>query len=464
VKAVIEFDRGTLLVRGLPSGGAIEGVPALWDERVGAHRARAVDLARLRRALERLPSRVEERVRPRPPDAAPSAWRRIELRPYQEAACDAFRLAGGRGVVVLPTGAGKTRLALAVMARCRRRSLCLVPTRALLEQWVRAVSDVYLGRTGCLGDGERRIEPVTIATFESGYRHMARIGNRFELLVIDEAHHFGSGLRDEALEMSAAAFRLGLTATPPRAGPAAARLEELVGPTVFDLVVSDLAGTYLAPFERVKLIVDLSEEERRAYDRWTELYRKPFAAFRRLHGAGSGAASWESFVATAAHTEEGRRAIAAWTRARRLLAYPAAKQRALRSLLERHRNERVIVFVGDNETAYRVSREHLIMPLTCDIRRRERAEALERFREGSLRALVSARVLNEGVDVPDAEVGVVVAGRLGEREHVQRVGRLLRPAEGKRAFVYELVVRASSEVGQAARRAGALYGRNPRTV
>jgi superfamily II DNA or RNA helicase len=117
-----------------------------------------------------------------------------------------------------------------------------------------------------------------------------------------------------------------------------------------------------------------------------------------------------------------------------------------------------MVFVGDNETAYRVAREFLIMPLTCDIRRRERASVLERFRSGALRALVSARVLNEGIDVPDAEVGIVVAGRLGGREHVQRVGRVLRPAEHKSALVYELVVQRTAEVSQSARRVEGLVG------
>jgi hypothetical protein len=72
---------------------------------------------------------------------------------------------------------------------------------------------------------------------------------------------------------------------------------------------------------------------------------------------------------TAACSEEGRRAIAAWTRARHLLADPEAKQRLLGSLLERHHADRVIVFVGDNETAYRVAREYLVMGLTCDIGR-----------------------------------------------------------------------------------------------
>jgi superfamily II DNA or RNA helicase len=131
----------------------------------------------------------------------------------------------------------------------------------------------------------------------------------------------------------------------------------------------------------------------------------------------------------------------------------------LRSLLERHRAARTLVFTADNDTAYQIARAHLVMPLTCDIGRRERDQALDAFRRGSIRALVSARVLNEGVDVPDADVAIVVGGALGEREHVQRVGRLLRPAEGKRALVYELVTRDTIEVSQARRRRQGLVAR-----
>jgi superfamily II DNA or RNA helicase len=313
---------------------------------------------------------------------------------------------------------------------------------------------LYGGIVGCLGDGERRLAPITVATFESAYRCMPRIGNRFELLLVDEAHHFGGGLRDEALEMATAPHRLGLTATPPALRHQRARLSDLIGPQVFALSASDLVGSYLSTLDVMKLFVELTPEERRAHERWQALYREPFEEFRRRNRS----ASWESFLRTASRSEEGRRAVAAWSRARRLLAYPQGKRELLGSLLERHRTDRVMVFVGDNETAYRVAREFLIMPLTCDIRRKERASVLERFREGRLRALVSARVLNEGIDVPEADVGIVVAGRMGGREHVQRVGRLLRPREKKSALVYELLVAGTAEVGRSARLLEGLVG------
>jgi superfamily II DNA or RNA helicase len=163
----------------------------------------------------------------------------------------------------------------------------------------------------------------------------------------------------------------------------------------------------------------------------------------------------------ASQTDSGRRALAAWRRSKAILAFPSGKRLALSRLLERHRDARVLIFTADNETAYGISRQHLIMPLTCDIGPAERTDTISRFREGKLRALVSARVLNEGFDVPDAEVAIIVAGRLGEREYIQRVGRLLRPAPGKRARIYELLARGTSDTYQAARMREALAPRRP---
>jgi superfamily II DNA or RNA helicase len=288
---------------------------------------------------------------------------------------------------------------------------------------------------------------------------MERIGDRFDLLVVDEAHHFGNGLHDEALEMAMAPARLGLTATPGE-GAGLEGMRRLIGKVVYELGISDLTGSYLAPFDLLTITLELIDDERRLYEQRMSAFRLVHRAFVRQCPEGS----WVDFVKAVSRSEEGRGALRALSAARGMLSWPAAKQRVLASLLQRHRAERSLVFTTDNDTAYAIAREHLVMPITCDIPRKEREEVLSRFRDGSLRCLVSSRVLNEGVDVPDAGIAIVVGGAHGKREHVQRVGRVLRPMPGKRATVYELVVAGTSEVRKAERRGEGLAARSAAAV
>jgi superfamily II DNA or RNA helicase len=453
------FDRGTILLCDLHPDFDASDIPGvLWDPRVQVYRTPAYRHQVLRSELTRRALSFSDEVRGAQPPLG--SWSPIELRPYQEAALWSWELARRRALVVLPTGSGKTRLALAAMARAGSSALCLVPTRVLLAQWLREIARVYAGPVGCYGDGVRELASVTVATFESAYRHMDRLGNRFDLLVVDEAHHFGCGMRDEALEMSTADARLGLTATPPHDVETVERLSELVGRTAYELTIGDLVGRFLAGLDVVTLHLDLTAAERQAYESWMTIFRTVHGQFRRV----APVASWEDFARTAARTADGRHALDAFRRARRLVAFTEAKREMLGVLLRRHRAGRILIFTADNESAYAIAREHLVMPFTCDIGRREREEVLIRFREGTLRALVSARVLNEGIDVPDADVGVVVGGALGQREHVQRVGRLLRPREGKRALVYELVSRKTTEVRLARRRRAGIGPRGAAAV
>src|SRR3989475_2443125 len=295
------FDRGTTLLRDLDPGfdpSAIPGV--LWDPRVQAYRTPAYRYRALRRELTRrgMPFSDEVRV----PQLPLGSWSPIELRPYQEAALWAWELAQRRAVVVLPTGSGKTRLALAAMARAGSSALCLVPTRILLAQWLHHIKRTYAGPVGCYGDGAHELAALTVATFESAYRHMDRLGNRFDLLVVDEAHHFGCGLRDEALEMSIAPARLGLTATPPRDAAVAERLVELVGPTAYELPIGDLAGTFLSGFASVTLPLDLTAAGRQAYEGWRTALRAVHAQCRRV----APAPGWGELAGAGARAVEGR--------------------------------------------------------------------------------------------------------------------------------------------------------------
>jgi superfamily II DNA or RNA helicase len=302
------------------------------------------------------------------------------------------------------------------MARTGQRTLCLVPTRALLHQWRDEIRRFYPGAVGCLGDGERDVQPITVSTFESAVRRMPKLGNQFGMLVVDEVHHFGAGIKDEALEMCTAALRLGLTATPPH-DEALNRLDDLLGPVVYRSTVADLAGKWLSEFDLVVLRLTLSPEERARYASDYREFQEVNRRFRKLHPGGT----WQEFVRAASQSPEGRAALVAWRRSRRLLGYTEAKQKAVGQLLRQHRDSRVIVFTASNEAAYAIAREYLVMPITCEISRRERNQALAAFRAGALKALVSARVLNEGIDVPDADVASGLRTRASASTRVQSV-------------------------------------------
>jgi superfamily II DNA or RNA helicase len=148
-------------------------------------------------------------------------------------------------------------------------------------------------------------------------------------------------------------------------------------------------------------------------------------------------------------------------RAAALAAFPAAKRTAIRELLARHRDDRVLLFTANTDDAYAIARESLIPVITAEVARKEREEILAAFRDRSVRAICSAQVLNEGIDVPDANVAILVGGALGAREHVQRIGRILRPREGKRAIAYELVTMETVDEARTRAKRRRLAARSP---
>ena len=135
----------------------------------------------------------------------------------------------------------------------------------------------------------------------------------------------------------------------------------------------------------------------------------------------------------------------AWRGQKRIALQSQAKLDQLSDLLWQHRDEQVLVFTADNDTVYAISRRHLIPAITHQTPASERKRTLKEFNEGRLKALVTSRVLNEGVDMPAASVGVVLSGSGSVREHVQRLGRILRKAEGKHATLYEVITADTGE-------------------
>ena len=130
---------------------------------------------------------------------------------------------------------------------------------------------------------------------------------------------------------------------------------------------------------------------------------------------------------------------------RRLAQAAPAKLELLSELLTKHRGERTLIFTADNATVYRIARRFLVPAITHQTKTKERKQTLELFHKGEYNVLVTSQVLNEGVDVPAANVGVVLSGTSTVREHVQRLGRLLRKHGEKQAILYEVITRGTAE-------------------
>jgi superfamily II DNA or RNA helicase len=302
---------------------------------------------------------------------------------------------------------------------------------------------------GLVGGGDHDVQDLTVTTYDSAHLHMEHLGARFGFVVFDECHHLPSESYAHAARACIAPFRLGLTATPERSDGREAALQKLVGPLVYQKDIVDLSGEYLADYDTNQIIVDLTPDERAEYDAERSIYR----GFVTSHGIRmSQPSGWSDFVMHSARSKEGRRAMAAYRRQRELAFAAPGKLDELAKLLHTHRKDRAIVFTQDNRTAYLVSTMFLVPCITHQTKVKERSEILRGLSSGAYGVVATSKVLNEGVDVPEANVAIVLSGSGSVREHVQRLGRILRKGQDKHAILYELVTGNTTETMTSDRR------------
>ncbi len=427
----MRYDRGTIVV---------EGVRTLqhctWDPRIGALRTLGY---RYRYLKQMIPKAVDDVLNPL---QSPNLKEKVSLKPFQYDALESW-LNRRRGIIVLPTGAGKTYVALKAMELLNVPTLVVVPTLPLLKQWRDVIESLYHIDVGVIGGGQERLEPITVITYDSAYLRAAELGNRFEFVIFDEVHHLAAEGYIEIAEYLVAPYRMGLTATLEREDGRHRLLFPLVGGVVYQLFPRDLSGEHLSEFDTIRIRVDMTDDEKKRYKELVDEYKSS------LRRAGISIRSLEDFrklVMRSTSNKAARRALLAWHEARKLAINSRAKLDVLKDLLESHREDKVIIFTEFNDIAEEISRKFLIPLITHGTKNKEREKILQAFRIGAVTKVVTSKVLDEGIDVPDARVGIILGGTGSRREFVQRLGRILRKREGKRAVLYEIISRGTTEV------------------
>ncbi|HEX9793172.1 MAG TPA: DNA repair helicase XPB [Planctomycetota bacterium] len=338
------------------------------------------------------------------------------LREYQAEAVAAFHKGGsalgGSGVVVLPCGGGKTVVGMAVMAAVGTHTLVLTPNTIALRQWRHELlgkTDLREDQIGEYSGDVKQIRPVTLTTYQiltyrrsrsEGFVHFDLFSRgNWGLIIYDEVHLLPAPVFRATAEIQARR-RLGLTATLVREDGKEDEVFCLIGPKRYDAPWKDLERRgFIAAVQCTEVRVPLGEDLRIEY----------LAAARR--------------------------------RQFRLASENPAKSDALRSLLERHRGERILI-IGQYLTQLHELQTELGVPLiTGRMPNHDRERLYAAFRAGEETTLLVSKVGNFAIDLPDANVAIQISGTFGSRqEEAQRIGRILRPkSDGRGASFYTLV-------------------------
>ena len=433
------YHKGTILAYG---NYAIPNTK--WDERAGCYRSPAIFYRDIIEYLKSSSIPYKDNVLDL--ISSPHFTSNIKLRPYQKEAVKRWLLQR-KGIIVLPTGSGKTIVAIKIIEEINASTFIVVPTLNLVSQWKEKLEKAFGIEIGEYTGQKKDLKSITVSTYNSAYINAENLGNKFMLLIFDEVHHLPAEGYKQIAEMFASPYRLGLTATYEREDGLHEELKRLIGGKVYERKVEHLAGKYLADYEMIRISVDLTEEERKEYEKYYNIFRD-YIISKGIEMRSP--KDFEKIVVLSGRDKRAREAILARNKAEKIAYNSLNKIEKIRELLSR--DNRTIIFTRYNDMVYEISKKFLIPCITYRTPDEERREILQKFKDGIYPAIVSSQVLDEGIDVPEANVGIIVSGTGSSREFIQRLGRLLRPREGKKAVLYELITKGTKEVRTSYRR------------
>jgi superfamily II DNA or RNA helicase len=359
----------------------------------------------------------------------------LPLRAYQQTAIEAI-LKSKRGTIKAATGTGKTIIAIEWIRRLGVQTLIVVPTQALIYQsWAPKLQDAGLLDVGQYYAYSKTEGPVMITTYASAISHPELI-ERAEAVVLDEVHHLGARTALVRLlpRLKEKEFVLGLSAVPEREDQAHALfLKEF--PICYDLNLGDAVLTgIVSPLEVIQVGAKMTSKERKSYETNTAAIK---AAFKFC---GSDITKWMSSYNPDTKQFVGRNGMQAIARRKKLLSRIEEKKEKILEILSSHSDERVIVF-SESVQAIEEIKEYLSSnglkseTFHSKVEPWRKMEILQEWGH-SFDVLLSVRALEEGLDVKEAGVAILITSGKSKRQFIQRIGRIIRPLEGKLAKFY----------------------------
>jgi len=370
----------------------------------------------------------------------------IELKDWQKKAGMAFDTSGKRGIVEAATGSGKTFIALRYIEKYPDEDFTiLVPTIVLLGQWKERI-EKYLGFSPALvGDGNHESGRVVVAIVNS-IRELS--GRSFQNLILDECHHYLSDENVKFLCNNQFSNIMGLSATVKRSDN---RNYEPFGlPIIFQYTQSDgIKAGDLCEFDIINVGVKLTELERRSYDKHDEIVKALYPKY-----AGQNIYAGGNFEMMRLRMAIGYR--------KKVLINAVNKNVVVLDIIEKHKDSKIIFFTELISAATKISKaldklgiRHAFYhsKLTADQKR----AAVQLYKDGVYKIIISVRALDEGLDVAETDVGIIHSGNRTAKQAIQRTGRILRAKDG-RALLYQVYCLDTMETNEIKIRIKALPG------